>query len=89
MKWLRENAAVLTLAGAFFVYVAAGFLDYGPLIKKDEVYEIETEIESEILKVNRVLSNSLLKLAECVDNPEYEPDSDQAKRNPSCQQASP
>ena len=75
---LGEIAAAVTIAGAVgagAVLVWATLLDYGPLVKKEDAQAAE-----------RTLSDSLLKLAECVDNAKYEQGSDQAIRDPSCQE---
>ena len=75
---LQDIAAALSIFAAlagFAVFVWASFLDYGPLVKKEDSQAME-----------RALSESLLKLAECVDNPKYNQGSDQAIRDPSCQE---
>lgn len=85
MKWFRENAGLLALIGGVVFYLWNVFLDFGPFIKKDQVYAVEREIETEIGVVKKILSDSLLELADCVDRPQYDEDSDQAKRDPACQ----
>ena len=56
-------------------YVWGAYLDYGPLVRKEDAKARET-----------VLSESLLMLADCVDNPKYDQGSDKATRNPSCRE---
>ena len=74
MKWLRENAAVLTLAGALLVGLWVIFVEHGTLAKKNEVEVLE-----------KVLKSGLLELAKCVDNPQYVLGSDPEHPVPSCE----
>ena len=75
---LQDIAAGVTIGVAvagFAAFLGATVLDYGPL---------ETKKNSRVMK--KTLTDSLLKLAECVDDPKYEIGSDQAIRDPSCQE---
>ena len=75
---LQEIAAafgIFTAVAGLAGWIWAAALDYGPLVTKKDSQATE-----------RALSESLLKLAECVDTPKYEQGSDQAIRDPSCQE---
>lgn len=58
MKWLRENAGVLSLAIIVLGLLWTVFVEYGKLAKKSEIEALRT-----------VLKTGLLELAECVDHP--------------------
>ena len=74
MKWLRDNAGVLTLLGSLLAGGLYLFVEYGPLQKKNEAEAIET-----------ILRSSIIELAKCVDNPQYVGESDRADRDPTCE----
>ena len=74
MKWLRENAAVLSLGAVILAVLWGVFVVYGTLAKKNEVEALE-----------RVLKSGLLELARCVDNPQYVLASDPEQPVPNCE----
>ena len=77
MTW-EKNAAGGVIGGIVttgIVYLGTVFLDYGPLVKKEDAEAAKTKME-----------DSLLELADCVDSPKYEGDSGRAVRDPRCRQ---
>ena len=77
MTWFKQIAAAVVggMLTTGLIYLAVAFLDYGPLVQKEDA-----RAES------RRLEESLLELADCVDTPTYDAARQRVFRDPRCRQ---